>query len=79
MWHNGWKNVRDTISAWYEGEHVPWKNEPHSNLVFVNSGDLRRHWTASVAHVLSKFWIKHWQWIVGVVIAIAALIINARR
>jgi hypothetical protein len=67
-----------TVRDWYEGKFVPHENDPDSNLRFIG-GDYERHWTARVARVLIAFWLEHWKWIIGVIVALAALIVNARK
>jgi hypothetical protein len=72
------EKVRSKISAWYEGRFVPHANDPNSGVVFMG-GSHHHHWTATVARKLVGFWLEHWKWIIGLVVALAALIVRARR
>jgi hypothetical protein len=73
-----WRKIRGKIIGWYEGEFELYKNDPNSSVVIIG-GDYRRHWTAVVARTLVRFWLEHWKWIVGVAVAISAVVVNAWR
>ena len=66
--------LRDVISTWYEGELVPHVNDPSSPIMHFNLGTYRRHWTANLTHVLVEFWLEHWKWLIGVLIAIIGIV-----
>jgi hypothetical protein len=71
-------SLREIIENWYEGEFVPFQNEPN-DPVFIMGGRYRRHWTAQAARVLVKFWQNHWQWTVGTMLAICGLAVALTR
>ena len=73
-----WTKIRDGIVRWYEGVFEPYANDPNSSAIIMG-GDYRRHWTAHVARALVRFWLAHWKWIVTTVIAIAGVLLAARR
>jgi hypothetical protein len=70
---------RVKIRAWYTGKYVSHEYDPNSALVFIGGGNYRRHWTALLTRELVSFWLKYWQWIIGVVVAITAVVINATK
>jgi hypothetical protein len=61
--------LKKAIAAWWEGKFVPYENDPNS-AVFFCGGNQECHWTSSAAHVLAKFWLKHWQWTIGIMVAV---------
>jgi hypothetical protein len=68
----------DKVRKWYDGERVPYQNEPGSGIIFLG-WDEKRHWTAEVARVLVRFWLAHWQWTLGFVLAVAGLLVTVFR
>jgi hypothetical protein len=74
-----WSKIQRGILAWYEGKYVPHDNPPDSTLIFVNGGNYNRRWSAKAARVLIKFWLEHWKWIVGIVVAIYGIVASALR
>ena len=60
------------IKEWYEGEWVPFENNPNSSIVLIG-GSYRRHWTAEIARKLISFYLNHWQWCWGTIIALVSL------
>jgi hypothetical protein len=71
-------SLQGKITKWYEGEFIPHKNDPYDS-VFVFGGTYKRHWTANVAQMAVKFWINHWQWTIGTVLAVCGLAIGLTR
>ena len=61
-----WKRIK----RWYEGEYVPYKNDPRSSLGFVGGGAYEKHWTAQLARGFVTFYLKHWKWLWTPVIAV---------
>ena len=70
--------LRKLIENWYEGEFIPYENDPYDSVVIIG-GTYKRHWTARIARTLVKFWLNHWQWIIGTAIAICGLAIALAR
>lgn len=48
-------------------------NDAVSSVVFLPAIYTEYHWTAKVAHVLVGFYLKHWQWLLMGVVAVATL------
>ncbi|WP_273151332.1 hypothetical protein [Methylophaga thiooxydans] len=62
------------IKEWYRGEYIPPpENDPNSGVVFVSSGYYKKPLLAKAIEVASKFFMAHWQWIIGTTIAVVAL------
>lgn len=61
------------LSAWYQGEWIPYENEPGSSVVFIG-GFQRRPRLALAIETVFKFWGEHWKWLIGIAIAIAAIV-----
>jgi hypothetical protein len=73
-------NFRNAVRDWYQGRYVPHEGEyPRGssiNIMFVGLGHYESHWTATAARTLVAFWLEHWKWIVGVVVAVAAIAVK---
>ncbi len=65
--------VLGRIRQWYEGEFVPYENDPRSQVVLIG-GWQKRHWTAKAARALVEFHRRHWQWIWSTIIATGSLV-----
>jgi hypothetical protein len=65
--------MRQILKAWWDGKYVPPENYPDSGLVFM-MGSYHHHWTSWLAHVVSDFWLKYWQWCMGFGLAVVGLI-----
>lgn len=68
------KKIADALRRWYYGK------ERESGI--PTFGDVKtylweRHWTAKVAAQLAAFYMKHWQWLWGTLIAAAIAIYAA--
>ena len=68
----------DRIEKWYEGEFVPHENEPHVAIVIIG-GTYKRHWTAKTVRTVLRFWLNHWQWTIGTLLAVCGLAIALVR
>jgi hypothetical protein len=75
---DGDSQMRKRVRDWWAGKYIPPENPPGSAVFFVQ-GSYEQHWTSRVAHVISNFWLKHWQWCFGAVFATAGLIIAAMK
>ena len=58
------------IKKWWQGKYI---NPPQSNqndsIVFI-SGYFERHWSSKIVHKLVDFYLEHWKFIWGSIIAI---------
>jgi len=60
------------IKRWYEGDWIAWENDPNDSIIVIG-GNYERHWTAEIARLLVSFYLKHWQWCWGTIIALVSL------
>lgn len=60
------------VEDWYEGQYVPYENDPRSSVIIVG-GYYERHWTALVVRKIVEFWFAHWQWTIGTALALLGL------
>lgn len=70
--------MRKLMKSWWEGEYVPYENDPHSALFFVG-GWQRLHWTSRAAHAILDFLKAEWKWAIGSAIAVAGLVMTYVR
>lgn len=57
------------ISRWWHGEFTPW------DVPGVVGFHMERHWTSRAARATWDFYRMHWQWLWGILIALAGLAI----
>ena len=60
------------ISEWYEGRYVLHENDPDSGVVIIG-GYYERHWSATAARVLVRFYLEHWKWLWGFSLSVVGL------
>jgi hypothetical protein len=66
----------EKIKTWYRGRYVPPPpNDPGSPIVFISPGHYEQPMVAKILGVVATFWLKHWQWIIGTVLAVAAIVV----
>ena len=56
------------FQQWWQGKYIPPKND-RSDIIFV-MGHYERHWTSSLAHVVMDFYMREWEWVWSVVLAL---------
>lgn len=62
-------SFKEKISKWWHGEG---KTYDHPNIFGFY---IERHWTSDWAHALVNFYLRHWQWIWGSVIATVGILV----
>jgi hypothetical protein len=67
--------MKEILRKWWEGTYVPPDNDPNSAFVFT-MGDHEKHWSSRAAHLVADFWMKYWQWCIGVMLAVIGLILK---
>jgi hypothetical protein len=66
----------DKIKDWYRGEYVPPpEDDPDSSIVIVSLGYYEQPPLAKFLAMIGRFWLSHWQWIIGTVLAVVAIIV----
>jgi hypothetical protein len=74
-WQGGeMESIADRLRQWWVGEHV--QHESSREVVFLGLAH-RQHWTANWTRAASFYVRDHHRWIIGSIIAIAAVIITA--
>lgn len=63
---------RNAIERWYDGKLVPVEREPNPRS-HIRMLHYKRHWSATTARVLVKFYLRNWQWVIGTTIAVVSL------
>jgi hypothetical protein len=67
----------DWLKTWYRGRYVPPPpHNPYSRAVFISAGHYEQPRLARLLRRLGQFWMAEWRWIIGTVLAIAALLIG---
>ena len=66
------KTIVERISSWWHGEFKTY------DVPGVVGFFTERHWTSNAAHAVWDFYLKHWQWVWGTVIALAGLWVAVR-
>ncbi|WP_038946392.1 MULTISPECIES: hypothetical protein [Bradyrhizobium] len=61
--------MKQLLKRWWDGKYVPPRNDPNG-FVFILQGDYERHWTSKAAHVVAGFWLKYWQWSIGIAVTL---------
>jgi hypothetical protein len=70
-------SVWNTIKDWYRGVYVPPpKNDPDSSIVRISPGHYEQPLFAKMLGAVGRFWLAHWQWIVGTMLALVAIIVS---
>jgi hypothetical protein len=69
--------MKEIFKRWYDGEFVPYKNDPNSPLFFIG-GDYKRHWTTKLASRAVEFYMKEWKWTLGAAAAIISFVFLKR-
>lgn len=69
------RRLKERLTRWYQGEFVPFQNEPHSRVLLIG-GTYRRHWTARVLRSAIEF-LKRKEVIVALFGALAGAIFTA--
>jgi hypothetical protein len=65
--------MRKHFEAWWEGTYTRHDNPHDVPLYFVVGGYQKRHWTSKMAHAVTDFWLKYWQWCMGFGLAVIGL------
>lgn len=60
--------IRESLIGWWQGE----LQEQSLEEIYDDSAEERykRHWTAVIARTLAAFYMAHWKWLWGAIIAL---------
>jgi hypothetical protein len=68
------------IKTWYRGKYVPPPpNDPNSPIVIISLGHYEQPALAKLLRVIGRFWLSHWKWIVGIIIAVVGIAVSLFR
>lgn len=68
------KTWKQRFDDWYRG---PWISPPKDDNAFIiRLGRHKPSRTARALRAIVEFWMRDWKWIIGTVLAIAAIIIS---
>lgn len=72
-------SIFQKIKDWYRGKYVSPKNERIVSIKIdpekMQIGRFERPHLAKIFNALIRFWLNHWQWIIGTIIALIGLYI----
>jgi len=58
------------LKGWWHGKYIePPKPNSHDAWIIM-TGCYEKHWTSKLAHMLVKFYLEHWKFIWGSIVAI---------
>jgi len=63
------------IKTWWRGRYIPPYHDPTGALVVISPGHYERPIIARICIAVGKFWLAHWQWTIGTIIAVIALVV----
>jgi hypothetical protein len=63
--------MKEVLKRWWHGKYeAPPENDPNSRVFIIMPGTYKLHWTSMVVHSVFGFLKQHWQWSIGVAIAV---------
>lgn len=63
--------MKEIFKRWWEGTYVPApKDDPNSSVFIIAFGTYQKSASSRVAHALVDFWLKYWQWCIGIMVAL---------
>jgi DNA primase catalytic subunit len=63
--------MKQYFKSWWEGTYVPApENDSNSRVFIIALGTYERSLSSKAAHVFVDFWLKHWQWTIGVFLVV---------
>ena len=67
--------VIERLRIWYRGRYVPPPPIDHESIVIFGNGHYEQPPLAKMLGVLGRFYIAHWQWVIGTVLAVIAIVV----
>lgn len=62
---------------WCRGKYIPPRpNDPNSPIVVISPDHYEQPLLAKCLGALGRFWLAHWQWIIGTFLAIIGLLLT---
>ena len=70
--------IVERLKAWYRGKYVPpLPDDPNSQVFFLSLGHYEQPALAKLLGTLVRFYLAHWQWVIGTVLAVIGIIVAA--
>ena len=63
----------NSIKHWYQGEGKVTKGHVGENCILIPTPYMEYHWTAQFVRYIVKFYLEHWKWLWGTVVALLAI------
>lgn len=57
------------FKEWWNGKRLDFTSQPNDSVFFMFDV-YEKHWTSKLAHKLVKFYLEHWKFIWGSIVAI---------
>lgn len=68
------------IKSWYQGKFVPPPpNDPNSAIITISPGHYEQPPLAKILRIIGHFWLAHWKWIVGTIIAVIGIAVSSLK
>ena len=67
-------NFKSIVFNWWQGEHEDNSLQEIFDSLHPVMPRYKRHWTSTLAHTLTEFWLKHWQPLSFIIIGILTII-----
>ena len=74
----GWsaRRLMERLREWYRGRYIPPPpNNPSSPFVVISPGHYEKPLLATCLRAIARFWLGHWQWIIGTAVAVVGIIV----
>lgn len=72
------RRIAERIAAWYRGRFIPPPaNDPGSGIYFVSPGHYEQPWLARVLAAGGRFYLRHWQFLWTMGVAVAGVVVAA--
>ncbi len=70
------KHILNAVGKWYQGKYIPPESRSDGNLLFV-LGCYEQPLLAKILGKIGRFWLRHWQWILTILVAMIVPLVVA--
>ena len=67
--------ITEKIKSWYRGRYVPPPPTDSSSSLFFLSGHYEQPMLAKLLGSIGRFYLAHWQWVIGTALAIVGIVV----
>jgi hypothetical protein len=71
-------NLKEKIEDWYRGKYIPPPPDDPNSPIFFGIGSYQQPLLARIIGAVARFWVEHWQWIIGTILAVVALVVSIK-